>query len=62
MRNIAGSTCGEDHQTQTPHTGSVRPTFEYGIQAMGNRVRSLFNRLQSQASHIITGALKSNEL
>ena len=66
MRKIAGSTWGADHQTlKNLYTGSVRPTLEYGIQAWGNTTKAHFdrvNRVQNQATRIITGAIKSTPI
>ena len=63
MKKIAGSTWGADHDTlKTLYTGNVRPVMEYGMAAWGTTSQTNFetlNKVQNQASRIITGAMRS---
>ena len=47
------------------YTGRVRPVLEYGMTAWGTTAKSNFDRVsevQNQATHIITGAMKSTPI
>ena len=66
MRKLAGSTWGADSQTlKKMYTGYVRPVMEYGMTAWCTSAKShtdRLNRIQNQASRIITGGLKSTPI
>ena len=47
------------------YTGRVRPVLEYGMTAWGTTATSDFDRVskvQNQATHIISGAMKSTPI
>ena len=66
MKKLAGTTRGPDTVSVTLkelYTGRVRPVFEYSMIAWGTTAKSNFDRVskvQNQAAHIITRAMKSN--
>ena len=66
MKTLAGTTWGADTVTlKRLYTGRVRPVFEYGMTAWDTTAKSNFDwvsKVQSQAAHIITGAMKSTAL
>ena len=63
MRRLAGTSHGAD--AQTFKTGSLRPVLEYAIAASCTAADSQFiklNRVQNQATRIITGGMNSNTI
>ena len=63
MRRLAGTSLGPD--VKTLKTVSVRPVLEYGIAASCTAADSQFiklNRVQNQATRIITGGMNSNTI
>ena len=62
-KKLAGTTWGADTVTlRRLYTGRVRPGLGYGMTAWGTTARSNFDRfrkVQNQATHIITRAMKS---
>ena len=66
MRKLAGTSWGADSATlKRLYTGRVRPVLEYGITAWGTTAKSNFdqvNKVQNQATRIITGAMKSTPI
>ena len=66
MKKLAGTTWGADTVTlKRLYTGRVRPVLEYGMTAWGTTAKSNFDRVskvQNQATHIITGAMKSTPI
>ena len=66
MKKLSGTSWGADYRIQRKlYIGRVRPVLEYGISAWGTAAKSNFkktNRVQNQASRIITGALKSTPI
>ena len=63
MKKLAGATWGADAVTlKRLYTGRVGPVLEYGIMVWGTTFESNFNwlnKVQNQATCIITGAMKS---
>ena len=63
MKKLAGTTWGADTVTlKRLYTGRVRPALEYAMTAWGTTAKSNFDRVskvQNQATHIITGGMKS---
>ncbi|KAK7090611.1 hypothetical protein V1264_010383 [Littorina saxatilis] len=66
MKKLSGTTWGADYNVQkTLYTGRIRPVLEYGMAAWGTAAKSSFdrtNRIQNQASRIITGAMRSTPI
>jgi hypothetical protein len=66
MRKLAGTSWGADSETlRKLYTGRVRPVLEYGMTAWGNTTKSNFDQIskvQNQATHIITGVMKSTPI
>ena len=63
VKKVSGSSCGADHNIQKKlYKRRIRPVLEYGISYWGTAAKINFQRVskvQSQASRIMTGALKS---
>ena len=66
MKKLAGTTWSADTVTQRRlYTGRVRPVLEYDMTAWVTTARSNFdqvNKVQNQATSIITGAMKSTAI
>ena len=66
MKKLAGSTWGADATTlKRLYTGRVRPVLEYGMTSWGTLAKTNFdrvNKVQNQATRIITGAMKSTPI
>ena len=66
MRRLAGTTWGADAKIlKTVYTGSVPPALEYGMAASCTSADSHFdrlNRVQNQATRLITGGMKSTPI
>ena len=66
MKKLAGSTWGADATTlKRLYTGRVRPVLEFGMTSWGTLAKTNFdrvNKVQNQATRIITGAMKSTPI
>ena len=66
MKKLSGTSWGADYSIQKKlYTGSIRPVLEYGITSWGTAAKANFaqvERVQNQASRIITGAMKSTPI
>lgn len=66
MKKLAGTTWGADTRTlKSLYVGRVRPVLEYGMAAWSTAAKSNLgkvNRIQNQATRIITGAMKSTPI
>ena len=66
MRRLAGTSWGADFKTlKKVYTGYVRPTLEYGAATWSTTAKShldKLNKVQNQASRIMTGGLKSTPI
>ena len=66
MKKLSGASWGADHNTQKKvYTGYVRPVLEYRISVWGTASKTHFDkveRVQNQATRIITGGIKSTPI
>ena len=66
MRKLSGTSWGADAAVlRKLYTGRVRPVLEYGMSAWGTATKSHFsriNKVQNQATRIITGAMRSTPI
>ena len=66
MKKLSGTSWGADfHVQRRLYTGRIRPVLEYGMAAWGMLAKTNFekaNRVQNQASRIMTGAIKSTPI